>query len=226
MTPYYSDDFVSIYHGDCREVDAWLDAEVLITDPPYGRMWRQGYIGGHARNNDSAGIANDNDTGVRDDVLAMWGDRPAIVFGDLQLPPPPGSKLTCVYHKVEASSGLRGAIGGVRRDCEAIYLVGGWPSGLGGRSSLFATHRRVTSATGIVARNGGHPHTKPDDVMGALIALWPVGVIADPFLGSGSTLVAAKAQARQAIGVELDERYCEIAARRMGQEVLDFGGVA
>ena len=138
------------------------------------------------------------------------------------LAPPSGAKLTCIYQK-DATCGLRGAIAGVRRDAEAIYLIGPWPSGIGGRSSVFTTARQITGAHGAVASNGGHPHTKPGDVMETLISMCPPGVVADPFSGSGSTLVAARNLGRKAIGVELEERYCEIIANRLDQMCLDFG---
>ena len=220
-TPYYSDDLVVLFHGDCREVTAWLAADVLVTDPPYGRAWRQGVTGTTANAASTAGIANDRDTTIRDAALALWDGRPSVLFGDLMLAPPEGTKLVCCYRK-PADAGIRGAMGGVRRDLEAVYLVGRWPSGIGGRSGLFASRMtRVSGMHGLVARTGGHPHAKPNDVMCELVALAP-GTIADPFAGSGSTLVAAKQLGRRAIGVELEERYCEIAARRLSQDVLDF----
>ena len=72
----------------------------------------------------------------------------------------------------------------------------------------------------------GHPTPKPLTLMEQLLQKCPPGVIADPFAGSGSTLVAAKLLGRKAIGVELEERYCEIAARRLSQGVLNLGGVS
>ena len=223
--PYYQDDFVTLWHGDCLELaDVWTGADVLVTDPPYGRAWKQGDTGkGRGWASDKhAGILNDSTTEARDAALAAWGARPAIVFGDLMLPPPPGTKHVLIFDK-GTSAGFTGAVGGYRRNAEAIYILGNHGSGLGGRSCILTT--RGPSATNL-ARTTGHPHTKPGDVMQALIAAAPPGTIADPFAGSGSTGVAAKALGRRAILVELEERYAEIAARRLSQDVLDFGDPA
>ena len=220
VQPYYSDDTVTLYLGDCRKVTDWLATDVLVTDPPYGRGWRQGRLKDARHADDShQGIAGDLDTTARDTALHLWGNRPAVVFGDLMLAPPAGTKLVGVYRK-PPNAGTRGAIGGYRRDAEAIYLLGPWPSGLGGRSSIIATGARVQGGPVSPQSRYGHPHAKPVDVMETLIAACPPGVIADPFAGSGSTLIAARNQGRRAIGVELEERYCETIAKRLDQLTL------
>lgn len=228
MSLYYEDDFVTLYHGDClTDHREWLMADVLVTDPPYGRAWKQGDTGklrGWASDN-HAGIANDATTDARDSALRMWeSKKPALSFGDLMLAPPLGTKHVLIYDKGN-DAGFTGAVGGYRRNVEAIYLIGkGWGSGLGGRSAVVQTGK---SAGGNLARTTGHPHTKPGDVMEVIIEAAPIGTIADPFAGSGSTLVSAKALGRKVIGVELEERYCEIIAKRCAQDVLDiFGATA
>jgi DNA modification methylase len=220
MKAYFEDDTVTLYHGDCREITDWLVADVLVTDPPYGRAWKQGELkrkGSRSR----PGIAGDSDTTARDAALQMWGQRLAVVFGDLMLAPPVGTKLVGIYRK-PSDAGTRGAIGGYRRDAEAIYLLGPWPSGIGGRSSVITTGARIQGSPSGAAGRYGHPHAKPVDVMETLIAASPPGVIADPFAGSGSTLIAARNQGRRAIGVELEERYCETIAKRLAQGALPF----
>lgn len=230
MKPYYADEAVTLYLGDCREITEWLAADVLVTDPPYGRDWKQGETRARAARglatDRRAGIAGDRDTSTRDDALVLWGIVcPALVFGDPMLAPPGGTRQVGFYRK-PPNAGTKGTFGGFRRDVEAFYLLGGWPAGLGGRSSVVAT---VTPSQGnphSPAGLYGHPHAKPLDVMEQLIDVCPPGVIADPFAGSGSTLVAARNLGRRAIGVELDERYCEVTARRLAQSALPLGVAA
>jgi DNA methylase len=215
--PYWQDEHVTLYLGDCREVTGWLAADVLVTDPPYGRKYqprrepRRGII----HNPDT--IIGDQDTTSRDDALAAWGTRLGVVFGDLMLGPAPGTKKVLVYRK-PPDSGAHGTIGGFRHDVEAIYLTGPWQATFAGRSSLLTTGAGGQAA--CITGRYRHPHAKPVDVMETLIGACPPGTIADPFAGSGSTLVAARNQGRHAIGVEIDERYCEMAARRLDQMIL------
>ena len=225
MKPYYSDDVVTLYLGDCREITEWLVADALVTDPPYGRGWRQrgGMTNSHGGGHGSLahdGIAGDKDTSTRDEALTLWGSRPAIVFGDPLIPHPIGAVQVLAYAKPD-DSGIKGAHAGFRRDLEEIYLLGPWPVGIGGMSSILRTRAHVAGPRGLGLRYG-HPHAKPVDVMETLIAACPPGVIADPFAGSGSTLIAARNQGRRAIGVELDERDCELIVKRLAQGALSF----
>lgn len=222
-TPYYTDESVTLYHGDCREVAEWLDTEVLVTDPPYGINWKT-HGGGRDLRNWSpriakAGIVGDHSTAIRDDVIAAWDGKPAIIFGSPTIAPPPSTIQVLVWRK-PVDAGVIGARFVWRRDWEAIYLMGKWPRVNPNRSSV------IESRGGLERYRTEHPHTKPTPLMESLIAETPPGVIADPFAGSGSTLIAAKLLGRKAIGVEFDEKWCELAARRLSQDSLDFGGAA
>ena len=225
LEPYWADEAVTLYLGDCRAVTEWLAADVLVTDPPYGRGWRQGAdMPSPGRSGKSAGhggIQGDASTSVRDEALTMWGDRPGVVFGDLMLAPAPRTRQVLPYCK-PSDAGARGAMGGFRRDAEAIYLTGPWSTSIGGQSSIITTSARMLGGEHGVAARCGHPHAKPVDVMETLIAACPPGDIADPFAGSGSTLIAARNLGRKAIGVEVEERYCENAAKRLSQMILGW----
>jgi DNA modification methylase len=210
MSLYYQDELVTLWHGDCLEATDWLEADVLITDPPYGINWSNGGYKSKAHK----GIKNDKSPEVRDTALTKWGNKPTFVFGS-PLVPPANTKQILVWHK-PPDSGFLGSRGGFRRDWEAIYLCGIFPASPTVRSSVIKS-----TATGMQRYAGrGHPHAKPLDVMEYLIESAPSGVIADPFAGSGTTLLAASNLGRTVIGCELEEAYCEIIAKRLAAKTL------
>ena len=216
MSLYYQDEHVTLYHGDClTEHREWLDADVLVTDPPYGIDW-----GVPQRGNRKAIVAieNDLDVATRDLALEAWGkSRPAVVFGSALKAAPDGAKQVLVWEKT-MDSGVLGTVAGFRRNWEAIYLCGSFPQRPANKSSVITSKASTTHN----AKNAGHAHSKPISVMEILLEGCPDGVIADPFAGSGSTRAAARNLGRKSIGVELEEKYCEIIAKRLDQQVIDF----
>lgn len=228
IAPYYEGDLVTLYHGDCREITAWLDADVLVTDPPYG----MGYVSNaRVRRTRMDAIAGDDSTAARDLVLDAWGSRPALTFGTWKIQKPAGVKVTLTWDKgPSVGSGDITMPWGL--STEEIYVTGNWPPiAAGGRAREGGTPARSVSVLRVANYNTqapdrpNHPTPKPVSLMELLLVKCPPGVVSDPFAGSGSTLLAAKNLGRRAIGVELDERYCEIAAKRLAQDTL-FGGVA
>ena len=220
MSLYYQDDHVTLYHGDClTEHREWLDADVLVTDPPYG----MGYYSGRRKANDS--IVGDRTLDARDRALSVWRadnpSRPALSFGTWKQPRPEGVRQLIVWDK-RGGAGFSGDLNMPWADItEEVYVLGnGWT---GGR--VPAIYSVPTLASQSPERHG-HPTPKPVSLMEKLIEKCPPGVIADPFAGSGATLIAARNLGRKSIGVELEERYCEIIARRLDQGVLDLGGIA
>ena len=208
--PFYQDDWVSLYHGDCLELaDLWTVADVLVTDPPYGMAHRSGWL--------DRPIAGDETTVARESVIDIWGFKAAIMFGTWRVPRPSFVRQLVVWDKGD-SPGMGDLSLPWGPSHEDIYIMG---EGFQGRRTG-SVIRYPTLSAGSTERPD-HPTPKPVPLMEELIRKCPPGVIADPFAGSGSTLVAAKALGRRAIGVELEERYAEIAARRLAQDVLDFG---
>lgn len=232
VEPFYQDDLVTLYHGDCLSEELlaiWTSADVLITDPPYGSNRGQdgrNAKGGYGRRQNNAGtgtrrpeiepgdgfvIAGDDTTEVRDAALAAWGPRPAMVFGSPRLADPPlaaGIADRLVWDKKRP--GING--GPWRYRHESIYVSPGFVRTSDAAVSILTAFPDQTL----------HMHAKPLALMLGLVESAPQGVIADPFAGSGSTLVAASQLGRRAIGVELEEQFCELLAKRLGQQAWDL----
>jgi len=213
VKPYYSDDLVTLYHGDCLEVTEWLEADALVTDPPYGLgdkmqggpKWSTLWSGEKADGR-SRPMKWDMEAPVWIVDLVAGFDE-AIVWGGNYFPLPP-ERGWLVWDKIV-------------RQFSSGHAELAW-------TNLKQPVRAFSFSHGQLASEGKqHPTQKPITLMEWCIGFTTDGKsVADPFAGSGTTLVAAKRLGRRAIGVEREERYCEIAANRLSQGVLDFGGHA
>jgi DNA modification methylase len=209
VKPYYEDDLVTLYHGDCLEVTEWLAADVLVTDPPYGVSFQSSWTTAANRH---ARIAGDESLVARDKALEAWGAKPALVFGTWRVARPVNVRQRLLWVK-----GDDPGLGDLQMPWgfgdEEIYVIGsGW------RGSRRTNVYKMPKVAAV--HNPGHPTPKPIPLMEALMEYAPLGVIADPFAGSGATLIAARNLGRNVIGVELEERYCELIAKRLAQQPL------
>ena len=212
---------------DARELALWpsLSFDAVVTDPPYGI---NGGTGGDARDFKKGAYGSDawEDTPeyIADVVVSVLrelrerGDFPMAVtpgIRNLDLYPKPRD-IGCFWTPAAATHGPWG----FTTFQPILYYGKDWRAGRG----AYPSGIEVTEA----AEKNGHPCPKPIKAWSWLVdkVAPPGGTVLDPFMGSGTTLRAAKDRGRKAIGVEIDERFCEIAVRRMGQEVLDLGVAA
>jgi DNA modification methylase len=219
VKPYYQDEFITLFHGDCLEITEWLNSDVLVTDPPYGQRYKSNMNRGN-RSNWHDPIKGDHSTNLRDNALALWGEnKAAFVFGTWKTPKPAKTRQTLVWDKTPC--GFMGDLSipfGTAH--EEIYCLGkrGWT---GSREPSIIRAQMLMSGD---SSRPNHPTPKPVGLMERLVSK-TLGVVADPFAGSGATLLAAKNLGRKSIGVEVDERYCEIIAKRAAQQVFNFEGI-
>jgi site-specific DNA-methyltransferase (adenine-specific) len=221
MTPYYQDSAVTIYHGDCREILPSLDVAIVLTDPQYGINHPTDYA--------SRGRAN---LAACSDYLRVHGDDG---------PFNPDHLIRFAYR---AGRALPMILWGGNHYASRLPDSDGWlvwdkerPDALDQSTCELAwtncikgvrRFRHLWHGMMRASEHGAslqHPTQKPVALMRwclSFTAWLPDGTVCDPYMGVGATLRAAKDLGRKAIGIEIEERYCEIAAKRMSQEVLQF----
>jgi site-specific DNA-methyltransferase (adenine-specific) len=210
MKPYYEHAGITIYHGDCREFLPSIDRpHLLIVDPPYGMEYQS-----NRRAQKHSPIHGDASFPL--EIIDLLIDKAmcaAYVFcrwDNLGEIPKPSSVIAWVKNNW-TSGDLEHTHG---RQWEACCFYA---------KELHKFTNRIPDVIYCAKTdNELHPTQKPHDLIQRLIGCNVGNTILDPYMGSGTTLVAAKNLGREAIGIEIDERYRETAAKRLSQEVFDF----
>jgi DNA modification methylase len=244
VNPYYQDDAVTLYHGDCLEVLTRLQLPQLaaiITDPPYAsgtrhesdKSGRGSMLRGQRFSDKPIDLDRMTTTGfvwlMRSLILATYDSLEdggsVLSFIDWrQWPTLVAALETCNLRVQTMVVWDKQAIGmgnGFRQQHELVcHASKGVPK----------VHNRSTPNVLQAPRQepDDHPSPKPEGLLRRLVEVVtePGDIVLDPFVGTGRPIRAFKDAGRRVIGMERDERYCEIAAKRLSQEVLDFGGAA
>ncbi len=232
MRPFYDRNGITIYHGDCRDVLPTLDADsvdLLLTDPPYDTVTHEGARTGKVDQPLITDFACTSAVALREIYgLAAPACRAWLVatmdwrhIGPLEEVPPNGWRFVRfgVWIKPNGAPQFTGD-----RPATGWEAIGFWHKANvpmrwnGGGSHAVFTYPKV---------EGQHPTGKPIRLIKRLVSLFsnPGDVVMDCFMGAGSTARACKDLGRNFVGIEIEERYCEIAARRLDQECFDFAAL-
>lgn len=213
--PYYEHAGITIYHGDCRDVLPTLPRDALfLTDPPYGiALANHGKNGGRRRGDFD--IVGDDNGELGQFVIDSLQDVPLIAFASpLKLWAGSWDQCLC-WDKGLAVGGGGDPESRWKFTWEAVQIA-----------RLGTLHGKRDGSVLRFPMNpqdsADHPAEKSESLCSYLIGKTEHALVIDPFCGTGTTCVAAKLMNRQAIGIEIEEKYCEIAAKRLSQEVFEF----
>ncbi len=204
MRPYYEEAGITIYHGDCREMLGHFTADAVVADPPYGIR--------KAEWDDEFPLWWLPDAAKAAPVLAMFPG----VWNLLSCP----REIDRLHYRWTLSAYLSNGM------TRSLVGFGNWIPCLlysDDETSLYRKDGDCRAFAIGTEPKQDHPSPKPYRVVKWVVNRLPGESVIDPFMGSGTTLRAAKDLGRKAIGIEIEEKYCEIAAKRLQQEVLDFG---
>jgi DNA modification methylase len=216
LKPYYSERGITIYHGDCREILPGLEpVDLVLTDPPYELVAAGGGLGKKRGYEQSlSGLTNGFDISLLAPFHSWMCFCAKAQLVDLLLLAAHGKRwMLLTWNKPDPTPLMNG---NYLPDTE--YIVHQFTKLYG----EYNDRSRFTVMPG--GEKEFHPTGKPLSLIAKLIRVGSDegALICDPFMGSGTTLRAAKDLGRRAIGIEIEEKYCEIAAKRLSQEVLDF----
>jgi site-specific DNA-methyltransferase (adenine-specific) len=243
MTPYYQDDFCTIYHGDCREILPNICADLIVADPNYGETslgWDRKTKGWLQAVNASVRqlwcfgsmrfflntFSEFKDWKFAQEIIwekqngsGFHADRFKRVH-EYALHFYRGTWRTLFLHPVATLDATARTVRRKRRPTHMGHIEQGAYISHDGGPRLMRSILRIRNCHG----SAFHPTQKPLGIISPLIlySCASGGLVCEPFMGSGTALVAAKALGRRGIGIDIEECYCEIAARRMAQEVLDL----
>ncbi len=240
LKPYYQDEWVTIYHGDCRDILPTLEkVDLVLTSPPYnlGNAVKGSFYGGKGKGGRIEYLSHDDDMPTKeykewqhqiislcfyllnDSGAIFYNHKPRIVNGiyddrkDL-LPLPIRQEIIWDRCGMVNFSGSFFAC-----STERLYIIAkdGWKP-----NKEYLGWGEVWRIPPEV--NTNHPAPFPKKLAERVIVSSSQGgqIVLDPFLGSGTTMVAAKKLNRKCIGIEIEEKYCEIAAKRCSQSVFDL----